>query len=428
MLRKIGIKNFKSIKDIEIDLGRINIFIGENGCGKSNILEAVAMAGATVDGDVDYETLYGKGVRVSKPNLMFSSFIGKKTLKKISLQLTVEESNVDHHIVFDLSCKNKNDIFSEWGIMNLPEIFNIEKDIINKIHEKFTELATESVIKIKTENPILENLIDSSQLIEKMWKESRDELVGNLLKDKNILEIAKRALKSEKILNFLTNFIIYNLNTKALRGILNESKKQPLGINGENLDMLISYFDKDEMKKLSSFIKFNSWLQDIKIDSGDILKLQGHKLGKSSSILYFEDKYMQKKNNIFSAENANEGVLHILFYLALFISKKTPSFFAIDNIEQALNPQLCRNIVKEIAQLSADVENPKQALITTHNPAVLDGLNLNDDEQRLFRVYRNDDGETQVERIKMKPNIDSEKYKLSELWMRGHLGALPTNF
>ena len=33
---------------------------------------------------------------------------------------------------------------------------------------------------------------------------------------------------------------------------------------------------------------------------------------------------MQKKNNLFSAENANEGALELLFYLALFISKKTP--------------------------------------------------------------------------------------------------------
>lgn len=63
---------------------------------------------------------------------------------------------------------------------------------------------------------------------------------------------------------------------------------------------------------------------------------------------------MSKKNNIFSAENTNEGILHILFYLSLFISKKTPKFFAIDNIEKSLNPKLCRTLIKEIAILSKD--------------------------------------------------------------------------
>jgi len=57
----------------------------------------------------------------------------------------------------------------------------------------------------------------------------------------------------------------------------------------------------------------------------------------------------------------------------------------------------------------------------------LDGLNLNDDEQRLFVVYRNDDGKTQIKRIRLKPESD-ENLKLSEMWMRGYLGGLPKNF
>jgi AAA15 family ATPase/GTPase len=46
MIREIIIKNFKSILDHTNELGRINVFIGENGSGKSNILEAVATASA----------------------------------------------------------------------------------------------------------------------------------------------------------------------------------------------------------------------------------------------------------------------------------------------------------------------------------------------------------------------------------------------
>ena len=54
--------------------------------------------------------------------------------------------------------------------------------------------------------------------------------------------------------------------------------------------------------------------------------------------------------------------------------------------------------------------------------------NFHDDEQRLFVVYRNDEGHTKTRRIKVKPRPDGEKLKLSELWMRGHLGGLPRNF
>jgi predicted ATPase len=135
---------------------------------------------------------------------------------------------------------------------------------------------------------------------------------------------------------------------------------------------------------------------------------------------------MRLGNNLFSAENANEGILHILFYLALFISEKTPPIFGIDNIETALNPQLCRGLTKQLAALAKVHE--KQALVTTHNPAILDGLDLHDDDQRLFVVYRDDDGHTVTRRIKIKPQVGGESLKLSELWMRGHLGGLPRAF
>lgn len=43
MIKKLSIKNFKSIKDLAIDCRRINLFIGEPNTGKSNILEALGL-------------------------------------------------------------------------------------------------------------------------------------------------------------------------------------------------------------------------------------------------------------------------------------------------------------------------------------------------------------------------------------------------
>src|SRR3972149_5291719 len=43
MLNHFGIKNFKSIKNLELNCKRINIFIGEPNTGKSNILEAIGL-------------------------------------------------------------------------------------------------------------------------------------------------------------------------------------------------------------------------------------------------------------------------------------------------------------------------------------------------------------------------------------------------
>jgi len=41
MISKLSIRNFKSIKELDIDCARVNLFIGEPNTGKSNILEAL---------------------------------------------------------------------------------------------------------------------------------------------------------------------------------------------------------------------------------------------------------------------------------------------------------------------------------------------------------------------------------------------------
>jgi hypothetical protein len=59
----------------------------------------------------------------------------------------------------------------------------------------------------------------------------------------------------------------------------------------------------------------------------------------------------------------------------------------------------------------------------------LDGLNLDDDEQRLLVIYRNQLGHTKAKRIfKPEPLEGQEPVNLSEAFMRGYLGGLPKGF
>ncbi|WP_421827335.1 AAA family ATPase [Larkinella sp.] len=50
-LTKVEIKNFKSIKDLQLNCKRVNVFIGKPNVGKSNILEALGLLGANYDDD-----------------------------------------------------------------------------------------------------------------------------------------------------------------------------------------------------------------------------------------------------------------------------------------------------------------------------------------------------------------------------------------
>ena len=74
MIKEIQIINYKSIVDLTLELGRFNVIIGTNGCGKSNILEAITVASASHQRKLDTEFLLNRNVRVTEPFFMTNAF------------------------------------------------------------------------------------------------------------------------------------------------------------------------------------------------------------------------------------------------------------------------------------------------------------------------------------------------------------------
>lgn len=406
LLRKINIQNFKSILNDKIELGRFNVFIGVNGCGKSNILEAIATASASIANDLNFEGLYGRGVRIARPDLMVSSFHSMAQKETIEIKLTSQDSVGTYKYDISLIPENSADIYTRWRDVNHDFNINPGETIGRIIQEIIGDIYHKT---FKTRD----------------YPNYNQELIISEINDR--ISQAHIPLKKDSVFNaLLCDFAIYNLNSKSLRGVIpSDSRKTPLGVNGEGLDHLISNFNAYENSVLRQYAMLFDWLDSI-ISKENANKLESLRAGVSTSTLYFTDKFMQKQNNTFSAENSNEGILHILFYIALFISNKTPRFFAIDNIETALNPKLCQKLIVTLVALAK--ERGKQVLVTTHNPAILDGLNLFDDEQRLFVVYRDSGGKTLTRRIEFKDNPNEKNFKLSSMWLNGSLGAIPKHF
>lgn len=63
-LRKISFGNFKCLYNIAFEPGKVNVFIGTNGSGKSTILEAIGLLSAAMTDRVDSASLQRKGGRL----------------------------------------------------------------------------------------------------------------------------------------------------------------------------------------------------------------------------------------------------------------------------------------------------------------------------------------------------------------------------
>ena len=96
MIKKLSVKNFKSIKELGIECRRINLFIGEPNTGKSNILETLGLLSWC--GHDNHLTEY---VRFQNMQEFFydGSYIDE------SLQIgvkTEDEIDIDMHMKLDL--------------------------------------------------------------------------------------------------------------------------------------------------------------------------------------------------------------------------------------------------------------------------------------------------------------------------------------
>ena len=151
----------------------------------------------------------------------------------------------------------------------------------------------------------------------------------------------------------------------------------------------------------------------------------------SRSIIRFTDRWMGHDHNHLSAYDASEGALYVLFALVLALHPKSPRLFAIENLDQNMHPRLARATVRLFCELLRRKQTQRQALLTTHNPLVLDGLDLRDDRIRLFTVGRNAKGATRIDRVQVGPEmlkaIDGG-LALSNLWIMGRLGGVPDLF
>lgn len=386
MIRTIQIRGFKSIASQELELGRVNCFVGANGVGKSNVLEAIGILSAAATGRVDDEAITRRGVRVGLPRLYKTSF---------------ESVDTPPHIL--LSATNQGGAAFQVSLLNPLE----KPEPAWKFN---TESLTEHGTTLVSRGPRSKNLVPTSGL--------------SALKMVELQPISSGV----GLLLALQNYAIHCPNTPALRATQPDPQMRiPVGLSGgglaEAFDAMQKTVSEDE---LESVLELVDWASDIRT-SESAATILAPSVPRSKSVLRFTDRFMAASRNTLTAYDASEGALYVLFAAVLCLAPKAPELIAIDNLDQALNPRLITRLTGRLSGWLKATDPNRQLLFTAHNPAVLDGLDLTDDEVRLFAVERNSEGHTSVRRITLSDELreKNSEYPLSRLWMMGHLGAVP---
>lgn len=393
MIRKIHIDGFKSIVSQTLELGRVNCFIGANGVGKSNVLEAIGVLSAAASGKVDDESLLRRGVRPGVPRLYKTSF---------------ESASVPVHI----------GLSAESGSSSNTASYRVS--LLNPLENP------EPAWSFKTERLTSGN----EEIVSDGVRNKRNLTPTAGLAALKLVEVSIESPATE-LMQRLQNFAIYSPNTPTLRAMVGDPQsRSPVGLAGGRLAEGFAEFRKAVLDRdddlLDGVFELVDWVADIQTTSsaGSLLSPS---VARTKEVLKFTDRFMRKSRNTLTAYDASEGALYVLFCAILCLSPHAPKLFAIDNLDQALNPRLVGRLTAKLSGWLARGDAHRQLLFTAHNPAVLDGLDLADSEIRLFAVERNSEGHTVVRRIEINADLlaMNEQYPLSRLWLMGNLGAMP---
>ncbi len=424
VITKIRIENFKSIADLTLKLGRVTVLIGENGSGKSNILEAIGFAAAAAGNKLDDEVLFARGIRVTDPEFMASAFPaeedGTKNGKAEEIRISVDLPNSSQPLVFRVDSFKDPKKQGQTSWHQLLPIYDSEVQLESQNPDVVSEATkhADALISDFEQRPSQ----DATPIAQAIKKEDIIKLLGKLEAKARLLLNKRIDAKNKSESIGLPDFLIYAPENSRLRGNSIEGFIRPLGTRGEGLFALLQSFTEPEQQPVLTDLKKRldmfGWFKDFHLPESN---------GFIPSRLQLKDRWLAPEFPIFDQRSANEGFLFVLFYFALTMSQRTPRFFAIDNIDAALNPKLCSALMRQLVELAKKYD--KQVICTTHNPAILDGLDLHDDDQRLYTVQRDTDGRTGVNRVKP-PKLEpgTSPMKLSIAFLNGLIGGLPENF
>lgn len=390
LINRLRIHSFKSIVNQDIPLGLVNVFIGANGSGKSNTLEALGVLSAAASGRVDDESLTYRGVRAGVPRLYKSAF-GQR---------------MDPHIYFEAHTERASYTVS----LNNP----LEKPRLAWLYK--TEDLKSDGRTIASRGPrVARNTEQGIAALKLVELEESD--------------------PAAQLMNLLRNYAIYAPNTLMLRGLTSDPQtRDPVGLSGGRLAEAVR-----ELKALASntaffadaleeILQMIDWIDDFDTTSAADTILASS-VSRPRQVLRFRDRFMRKGKNTLTAYDASEGALYALFSAVLALLPKAPRCVAVDNLDQALNPRLTQKLVSSLCKWILTGASPRQILFTAHNPAVLDGLSLSDDRVKLFAVDRDSKGHTAILPVtiteKLRRLNEKGGWPLSRLWVMGHIGGVP---
>ena len=347
MIKRIQVKNFKSLANFDLPIEMFTCLIGLNGAGKTTVLQVLDFIGHLACGITDFR------------NWKKSDFITNgSALRTITLQV---DSLIDEKYII-------------WFAK-----YNIDKQKFTE--EQILHTATDHVEIYHYYLQLKENKLSYDGMQQPGTKDISDyNYKGSVLSafkfDDPIICAVKDELQALKSLELLSPNILRQTS----------QPNDKLGIGGEGLAGFLSKLNEDDAKYLA--VTLRDFYPQV-----DKFEIKRKKFGWKDLLI----REAALKAPV-TAEHINDGYLRILAMLSQKYSKA--GFLLFDEIENGINQELIEKLLDQLQNF-----NGKQVMVTTHSALVLNYLEDTVAKDSVILLYKDNQGHTQAKKFFEIPEI-----------------------
>ncbi|MBI2502577.1 MAG: AAA family ATPase [Candidatus Latescibacteria bacterium] len=376
-LKRVVLKNYKSVAACSVELGPLTFLVGPNGAGKSNFLDAMRLVNEAITASLDHALRDRGGI-----NEVRRRSSGHPTHFGIRLEFQLP-GDVEGFYAFRVGAQHNGG-------------FEVQHE---ECHIRRSLLEPESYFIVKSGQ-----VADSSL-----------ELAPPGSSDRLYLVAAAGQAAFRPLYDALAHMGFYNLNPDEIRKWQPPDPGIVLRRDGSNLAGVLSLVERERSSAHTRVVEFLS-----KVVPG-VNSVSVRHAGKNETLEFRQEVGTNKVPWRFTAENMSDGTLRALGVLtALFQSSNgEPSpvpLVGIEEPEAAVHPGAAGVLRDGLKAASAST----QVLVTSHSPDLLDDKSV--DAEWILGVT-NVNGETKIGPIDEagRSAIRDRLYTAGELLRQGQL-------
>ncbi len=411
-VKRIRVRNFKSFRDLDVELRPFNVLIGANASGKTNFVRIFEfLRDITHHGLENAISLQGGVPYLRNLNLGASE----------DLCVEVESDDEEYQVIErggdglrKLGCKETKYAFS-MEFEKTGTSFSIGKDDLRQVlsAHQLKESAEEiqDTVYVSRDD---ERIAITTQPPDSKMKDILDELFPPSIRGIGVDDPHSLLMESSvriflPIILFrglLDRTTIYDFDPSVLKGVHSLTGKAQLEPDGSNLSIVLKNIlgDKEKKRKMANLV-------------GDLLPFvsdMGVEESADKSLLFkLREKYFEKQ--YLPGAMLSDGTVGITaLIVALYFENKPLAI--IEEPGRNIHPHLLSKVV----EMMKDASSHKQIIVTTHNPELVKHAGI----ENLLLVSRDEDGFTTVTRPSEKEEVRTflqQDMSVDDLYVAGLL-------